>query len=142
MSDEPQSEDAWLLLAILYAAQANEPVNLVRLIGSADFINHAIPTLGELEGALGRLSDRGWILVDKLEFSPTPQAEEMFGPRRGIRTAVPSDLEFVREEIGAAVWSADATLTETPDRPCIKGLTASALDDAFQQYSASLRAHR
>jgi hypothetical protein len=57
MSDiapEFESSDAWILLAISFAG-GDGAARLPEIIAAADYINHAIPTAGELDGALNRL---------------------------------------------------------------------------------------
>jgi hypothetical protein len=57
MSVFPKSEfvhsDSWIYLSIAYN-QKTSGVSLDELIGTADGINHAIPTIEEIEGAINR----------------------------------------------------------------------------------------
>jgi hypothetical protein len=46
-------EDSMILLALLLGGR--RPAKLVQIIGTVDYINHAIPTLEEMHGALNRL---------------------------------------------------------------------------------------
>jgi len=59
---QPQflATDAWVLTSIYSAALGGEPT-LARVIGTGDFINHAIFTLHELNGGLLRLHEAGFI---------------------------------------------------------------------------------
>ena len=50
-----RSEDGWILLSLFLCAGA-EGADLSQIIGAADYIDHGIPTLGQLHGALNRLA--------------------------------------------------------------------------------------
>jgi hypothetical protein len=136
--DELKWEDTWLLLAVLYAARVGQPATLAEVIGTADYINHAIPTRGELDGALPRLRQQGWIHVEDLTFEPTEQAETMFADRRDRRSTVSKDLDLVRERIGALVWKPEP-LPAAPSTPTVAGLTAEAVEAATTAYLKSAR---
>jgi hypothetical protein len=54
ISPKFQSSDCWILLGIVWHHPSG-PATLADIIGLADAINHSIPTVDELEGALNRL---------------------------------------------------------------------------------------
>lgn len=57
--------DAWILLSIIYAgSRAGLPANRDAINQAADFINHDWPTDEEIQGALSRLQQAGWIEKD------------------------------------------------------------------------------
>ena len=56
--------DAWILLAIL-CLKRRAHIPLHGIIGVADYINHAIPTIEELHGALNRLAAGGLVKVGR-----------------------------------------------------------------------------
>jgi hypothetical protein len=74
---EWKNEDAWILLAILYG-RSSGACELGQIVAVADFINHAIPTLGEMHGALNRLHASGLIRVRRDCFEPTKKALVLF----------------------------------------------------------------
>jgi hypothetical protein len=81
---EYQPEDPWILLALFYSNPA-EGSSLDSLIGTADYINHAIPTYEELFGALNRLQAAGLIKQAKERFAATPQGARLY--RKAIRNS-------------------------------------------------------
>jgi hypothetical protein len=127
-------EDAWILLSVLYAGQHGSFSSLSQVIAAADFINHAIPTLGELDGALFRLRRAGWVEIQDLSICPSPRAHSMFSERHNRRTTVPKDLELVRQRINARDWAPNTPLPKPPRRPRVAGLTGEELAAAVSEY--------
>ena len=74
---EYQLEDAWILLA-LFHSNPGKGSSLDSLIGTADYINHAIPMYEELFGALNRLQAAGLIKQVKEQFIATLQAVKLY----------------------------------------------------------------
>lgn len=70
------STDAWVLTSIYGAALGGE-ATLARVIGTGDFINHAIFTLHELNGGLRRLEEAGYITVEGEEYLLTETGKEI-----------------------------------------------------------------
>jgi hypothetical protein len=67
----PDWADAWIWAAIGSAAsyhQDKPTVSVADVIGAADGINHAIPTIEELQRAVNRLASAGYIAVDGMSF--------------------------------------------------------------------------
>ena len=64
----------------------------------------------------------------------TEQAESMYAPYRGRRTAVTTDLEHVRGALGADAWPGD--LPGTPDRFKVSGLSSDAVAAAVKTYKS------
>jgi hypothetical protein len=60
ISPKFQSSDCWILLAVVWRYPVGSAA-LSDIIGMADAINHAIPTVEELEGALNRLLASGHV---------------------------------------------------------------------------------
>lgn len=56
LEPEWQWEDSWILLALLISSNERKLCKLEDIIHAADYINRALPSLGELHGALNRLS--------------------------------------------------------------------------------------
>jgi hypothetical protein len=74
---EWQPADAWILTAILNNRELAD-CRLPDIIAAADFMNHAIPTLVEMHGALNRLASARLIQVRKgVSFSPTETALDL-----------------------------------------------------------------
>ncbi len=67
--------DAWLLTAIYGAALGGDPT-LAQVIGTGDFINHAIFTPAELNGGLGRLERVGFVSIQDKVYPLTRKGEE------------------------------------------------------------------
>lgn len=76
---EPEwaSSDAWILLATLYN-RGSEQIALAHIIAAADFINHAVPTLEELHGAINRLLATGLLKTKRESFSIPEKALKLF----------------------------------------------------------------
>lgn len=142
MEHDPRWEDAWVLLAVLYAARVDAPADLARVIAGADYINHATLTLGELDGALARLADKEWVRQDDLSFAQTTKAEQMFSSRRDLRTTAMADLEFVRQRIGTPAWTRATAIPAAPSSPRIPGLSAEVFDEPVQRYVRSMQRKR
>ncbi len=74
---EWKPEDSWILLAFLYC-EPDVTCTLSQIVAVADFIDHAIPTIEEMHGALNRLKSGGLIQVRKGGFAATPKARALF----------------------------------------------------------------
>jgi hypothetical protein len=75
-----ESSDAWIFLCI----HNTKGVNLVDMLNTADYINHAIPTEAEIEGAVNRLSAAGLITCKEELFKLTASGKKIrdrFAPR-------------------------------------------------------------
>lgn len=71
---EWQFSDAWILAAILYSRKLAD-CRLLHLIAAADFINHGLPSLAEMHGALNRLLSGRLIRIRSgVTFVPTEAA--------------------------------------------------------------------
>ena len=131
--------DAWILYAVLLSARPDEYAPLDAIIGSADYINHAIPTSGELDGALSRLIENGWVEQSNLSFAPSGKAESMFAKRRTGRTSVPTDLEFVRKQMGAGRFNSQCSIPKDPEVFLVKGLNDAVIESAYDAYKKRAR---
>jgi hypothetical protein len=76
LAAEWESADSWILLALLYS-RGRDVIRLEDIIGMADFIEHAIPTLEEMHGALNRLAAAG-LIRSRGGFTVTPKAAALF----------------------------------------------------------------
>jgi hypothetical protein len=75
--------DAWLLLAIGYAAQKG-PSRLPRVIAAGDYIQHAIMTWEEVDGGLHRLGDAGLVKVRNQKILLTPKGRRLINKLRTL----------------------------------------------------------
>lgn len=83
--------DAWVLAAVICASEKESPVPLWRVIGTADALNKAVVTREELELAIGRLADAGWLRVVDEGFEPSPAAlelKQLGDPVENVRVAI------------------------------------------------------
>ena len=72
-------------------------------------------------------------------FAPSETAETMYSSRRNRRTSVHTDLEFVRDNIGAESWPTDEPLPQTPARFVVRGLSEQAVQDAYEAYRSNIK---
>jgi hypothetical protein len=115
--------DAWILAAVVYAGDGKGPVPLWRLIGTADALNKAIVSRGELELGIGRLVTAGYVRVVSDGFEPTSKALALRAPGPPV--------ENVAKAIGAAEWSAQAEMPVTINASYV---TAEAYAKAEKKY--------
>lgn len=115
--------DAWILAAVVYASDGKGPVPLWRVIGTADALNKAMVTRGELELAIGRLVSAGYVRVVSEGFEPTSKALALKAPGPPV--------EAVAKAIGAAEWSAQMEMPQTTDATYV---TAEAYAKAERKY--------
>ncbi|MES2789702.1 MAG: hypothetical protein V4719_08780 [Planctomycetota bacterium] len=73
---EWQEADFWILLAEIYNRQSRA-IYLSQIIAAADYINHAIPTLEEIHGAINRLQSARLIKTKHDVFYVTDKALEL-----------------------------------------------------------------
>ena len=115
--------DAWILAAVVYASEDGAPVPLWRLIGTADGLNKAIVSRGELELALGRLVEASYVRVAAEGFEPTPEALALKAPGPPV--------EHIAQAIGAKEWSAKAEMPRTTSATYV---TPEAYGKALKTY--------
>lgn len=121
--------DAWLLHAVIIAAPGGT-AELARVIGAADFLNHAILTFDELRGGVERLARGGWITLEDGRLGATPRARQRYDTLQGKRRE-PVELwqVLLADAPGAVVEGAE------PLGPCqADSLCAAEVDRAVQQY--------
>jgi len=70
-----QSSDAWIFLSL---SKADEGTTLRSLVATADWINHAIPTAAEIEGAVNRLSAAGLVKFEGQNFFLTETGKALY----------------------------------------------------------------
>jgi hypothetical protein len=93
--------NAWILLSIGEAATGR----LQDILGAADAINHAVPTLRELRDSIGRLRAQGLVAKERDGYVLTAQGRAMIS---GVQS---SESKFDR-------WTRlAAALSQRPSRP-------------------------
>jgi hypothetical protein len=114
------SSDAWLLSAIYGATLGGDPT-LSRVIGTGDFVNHAIFTLAELNGGLSRLQKNDYIHIQDGMYRLTRKGEEATTIDPAARKGIWHHLETVRNRIGAPDWGprTDPNAAGDPQNPMV-----------------------
>lgn len=115
--------DAWILAAVVWASEGDGSVPLWRLIGTADALNKAIVSRGELECGMGRLVNAGLICVAPDGFKATPRALALKGPGW--------PMEIVSKAIGAKEWSPQSEMPQTQEA---KYVSVDAYEKALKKY--------
>ncbi|HKS06507.1 MAG TPA: hypothetical protein VJR92_09370 [Gemmatimonadaceae bacterium] len=115
--------DAWILAAVAWSAEGDAPIPLWKLIWTADALNKAIVTRGELECGIGRLVRAGFVEVAPEGFKAMPKALALVAPG--------PPMEIVSKAIGAQEWSSQA---EFPRALGATYVTAEAYDKALKKY--------
>jgi hypothetical protein len=115
--------DAWILAAVVWATEGDASVPLWRLIGTADALNKAIVSRGELECGIGRLVSAGLICVAPDGFKATPEALALKGPGW--------PMEIVSKAIGAQEWSPQSEMPQTQEA---KYVSVDAYEKALKKY--------
>jgi hypothetical protein len=120
------SADTWLLLSVHDSRKWRlwtRWVSLRAIVGTADAINHAIPTEEEFDGAARRLSAADLLAVDGDRLSLTPSGRKLMREARA---------RFWHEEWGKLV----KVLGEMPmpDAELGQGLASGAFEHAVTTY--------
>jgi hypothetical protein len=128
--------DAWVLLAILYAGR-RKGADLPGILAAADFVSHGILMLEELESGLSRLLLAGWIEQRKSKFHPTDITLRLYDQsaaarRRYVQQEL-EDVEQILAQVRPAACAAPAAAFTLP-RP--------VYDQALRQYRDQAAAYR
>lgn len=111
-------EDAWILLAMLLSC-GEEGCHLEQIIGAADYIDHGIPTLEQMHGALNRLASgklikkrqgRFWLTERTLELEAKVKVackRSVHSQRHGLAALM--DCPCCGVELKAVRWSIELT---------------------------------
>lgn len=137
VSQEPlqlQASDAWLLLAIIFAAD-KEGASLDQIVAAGDFINHAIFTNDEMESGFFRLARGGYIEEVDDNFRPTKLTLEKYEEiSRKKKRSVLGQLDLLRESIGAKPWEFGVPFPRPENRYKYPGITTEKLAEAVEKY--------
>ncbi len=125
--------DPWLLLSIIYANQQGNS-SLLSIIGFGDAINHAIFSLEELQGGVGRLIKFGYIIKKRNKFVPTDKILISYKKSCNKRRHVFKELEFIRKELKAPAWSDEYHPSKANVGCSYKGITKEILEKAYNEY--------
>lgn len=131
LEPEWQWEDSWILLALLISSPERKLCKLEDIIHAADYINRALPSLGELHGALNRLSAGRLLRTRKGRYSATERAYAL--------------LEKVDASGSTVLWGMLGRLRRIMECPCC-GVTLKSvrwrinLDE--DMYAKALKANK
>jgi len=127
--------DAWLLLAVVYAAGGGD-ATLDRIIGAGDFINHAIFNQEELESGFSRLTAGGYIEEKDGSFRATAKVIESYRMTTTPRRTVFKEVEDMRQLLGAASWTAIDPLPDPENNLNYHGFSSQLYEEAVSKYVA------
>ncbi len=94
--DKPEFSTTWIFSAIYILG--DDEVSLSKLIGSADGLNHAIPTVDEICSALSYLESHDLVELANKEIHVTSYGKELFSAakkRRGGWFKIPDNVLFI-----------------------------------------------
>jgi hypothetical protein len=114
--------DAWVLAAVVYSYD-DAPAPLWQVIWTADALNKAIVSRGELEFALERLVRAEYVRVTSEGWEPTEKALELKAPGPPV--------EHIASAIGAREWSPHADMPRTTSAIYV---TPEAYNKALKKY--------
>ena len=123
MADRFLSSDAWIFISL---NPTETGATLESILAAADWINHAIPTQAEIEGAVNR-----FMQADLLHM----KADKFFLTERGLGL-----YRAIMDKKGAILkhWKKMEKLLNETDLPVLAAeefhLPSSQLEDAYQRY--------
>jgi hypothetical protein len=129
--------DAWLFQAIALASQAG-PARLSQVIGAADGVNHALPTVDELHGALVRLTAGGFVSEAEERFTITelvPLVTLSSIRNSGLQAGRRVASKFLRAE----EWTPERNTRDPRNQVVYEGLTDERLHKAEREYRQRLK---
>ena len=130
-----QASDAWLLLAIIFAAAEKEGASLDQIVAAGDFINHAIFTNDEMESGFYRLTLGGYIDEVDGNFKPTKLTLDKYEEiSRKKKRSVLGQLDLLRESIGAKPWVFGGSFPRPENQYKYPGITTEKLAEAVEKY--------
>ena len=132
--------DAWLLAGI-YQCSKDKPANLVEILAAADFINHAVLNLEELQSGLFRLENAGLIAgaETRLSFQCTPDTlAKIKLLLKNSQTAFQLWKEL-ENSLGVIRWMPGEPLPHPANAHAYPGLTADIYQEAVDDYLKRMR---
>lgn len=135
--------DAWILAAI-YQCSKEKPANLVEILAAADFINHAVLNLEELQSGLSRLKNAGLIneAETQLSFQCTPEAlAKIKLLLKKSKTAVQLWKEL-ENSLAVVRWIPGEPVPHPANVHSYPALTAAVYQEAVDNYLKRMRSAR
>jgi hypothetical protein len=133
MSPSYQWSDAWILLATVYMGR-KRPALLSDVIAVADYINHAIVTFEEMEGALARLTEGGFLVDRGGKLSPSRKTMAFYRSVTTPRRPVLKEKEDLQKLLGASDWNPSVLPKDANRGVSYPSLTRELFDQAVQEY--------
>lgn len=127
--------DAWVLLSIILSGTQNG-ARLENIIAAGDFINHAIFTFEEMEGALARLSIGKYICRKGYYFYPSEKTIKMWNEKQKTKSYIHKDMERVAKFIDAKPWEKQAIPQKANEGYSYKGIDRDQFERAVNLYLA------
>ncbi len=125
--------DSWVLLSIIYSGAQNG-AQLAEIIATGDFINHAILTFEELEGAFARLSKGKFIRKKGIFFFPSDKTMRYWRENQKARNYVHKDWERINQFIHIKPWDNQAIPQKANEGFSYKGITREQYQQAIDRY--------
>ncbi|MBT3037337.1 MAG: hypothetical protein KUF75_02010 [Candidatus Thiodiazotropha sp. (ex Ctena orbiculata)] len=130
--NEPEFHTTWIFAAI-YATGEDE-ISLSRLIGSADGLNHAIPTEEEICSALSFLESHELVKITNKKIFTTKYGKDLFKfaeKRRGNWFKTPEKVLFV--------FNKNLDYSKSLHMKEYKFINQKSLDLAYEDYVGALK---
>jgi len=128
-----EASDAWLLLAIIYAA-GNDEATLQKIVSAGDGINHAIFTYDEMDSGLYRLSRGGYIEEVAGKFKPSNLTAEKYRQISRKTRSMLKEMDLLKEFLHAKPWDFGASFPRPENRYKYPGMTVERFDEAVDNY--------
>jgi hypothetical protein len=135
--------DAWLLTAI-YFSSATSPAPLTHILAASDLVNHATPTIEELQSGLARLEMASLIVQagDPLAFQCTPESRKRIDGLRQPANSLFDLWKALEVSLGTAPWIPGEPVPHPDNTRSYPGLTAAVFSSAINSYFAPRRTSR
>lgn len=124
--------DAWVLTATLYAGQG-KPASLASVIAAADYLNQAVLVVEEMQGALARLTEAGYLRFTDAQLAPTEKTLSYWAARPKRKKAY-DELKDVAGFIGAPDWEPSSTPQQANVGVSFPGVSKKTFDEAVESY--------
>jgi hypothetical protein len=138
MKTEYQRSDAWILLAIVYAGKDNA-ATLSGVIAAADYIQHAVVTFQELEGALARLTAGLYIIDRNGNYAPSEKTLSFYRSVTKPRRPVLNEEDDMQNFIGAPPWSPSCKPQDANRGVAYPALTSQLYETAVEEYLTRMK---
>lgn len=136
--------DAWLLAAI-YQCSKEKPADLVEMLAAADFINHAVLNMEELQSGLFRLENAGLIQraeAQPISFQCTPGALAKIKLLSKMSKTALHLWKELENSLAVVRWIPGEPVPHPANVHNYPGLTAAVYQDAVANYLKRMRCAR